>query len=162
MYGLGQQILARTGLAQDHHRNVAVRYLAQLGDDGRELGIARVQVLQRGQLGLLLCPTARGGAVATQGRDDGRSPGAAGLDLGAAPYRYTVVQAQLARRQAGAGEQLEQRRDGQIEQRGKGVRLQRPKGHAQLELRAAVGRQKAPLGRERGNALDQRAQELGA
>ncbi len=57
---------------------------------------------------------------------------------------------------------VDQLRAGDVEQRRQRVRAQRGERHAELELRAAIGRQEAAVGRERDDPLHQRAEELRA
>ena len=90
------------------------------------------------------------------------SPDIAGLDFGAAPDGNPVVHAHLAGRRGCAAKALHQGGQGQVKQRRKRVRLQCVDRQTQLELSAAVGRDKSPFWSEDGNAFDQSAQELRA
>lgn len=152
VHGLGQQILARTCFAQDHDGDVAAYDPAQLVNDDGDLRVSGVQVLQRRELRLAwdgagVCPEWRlqGSRFLHRGHH-GCRPGAGRFDFRAAPYRHAVVHAQLTRGWGRTAEQFEERRDGQVEQGGEGMGLQRVERQPELELCAAVGRDEAPSG----------------
>ena len=133
--GPRQQVFARAGFAQNHHTNAAIEHLAQLGNGAGQLGIARVQRLQRGAQGgpwqrpRCALPSRGGrsgwgwGGRCRLGQRTRPRPGAA-TPLGTAPHAHAVAQVQLLQGVGAALQQGPPGRQWQPKQRGEGVRLQ--------------------------------------
>ena len=165
MDGLRHQVLARAGFAQKHDRNVTPAHHAQLADHRRHLRITGVKIAQRGQL----LPARRSGLAGRLAlHRSGRRPHVVApeplhplLDFDPAGNRHAVVQTQRMQTRKPTPTEFVKMRHGNAEQRRKSVCLERVVRQPQLELRAAVGRQEAPVGGKHHDALDQGADELG-
>ena len=162
MDGTRQQLLAGARLTQDHRGHATPQQPRDALDHLRQLGIARVQVAQAGQAGGRGGPCARRRGLGWAVRAHWQRDAAAWRKFHLCVHRHACRQLQRKQRGHRAARMLQQRAHRQAEQRGEGVCRQRRSRQPQLELRAAVGRQKAPLRGERRQPFHERAQELRA